>query len=247
MPSPFPGMDPFIESQDWEGFHMSIIPVFRELLIPSLRPAYICQVQKYVYLMTDEEEIRRHLAPDVNVAIDDLPFQSTDGGQVATLAPVMLALPEPLELEQPFLVIRATDGREIVTVIELLSPWNKMKTEGLAEYLTKRQEYLHSPASVMEIDLLCGGTRLPCRGPLPGGDYYCYVSRAGQRPHVGVYSWTMSDRLPVIPVPLLPEDGDVPLDLQAAFDLVYERSGYDYSLKYDKPLSPSVNDARRTW
>jgi len=247
MPSPFPGMDPLIESQDWEGFHASIIPAFRELLIPSLRPAYVCQVQKYVFLLTEEEEIRRHFAPDVNVATEDSAFASTDAGQVATLVPVMLTLPEPLKLEQPFLVIRTTDGREIVAVIELLSPWNKSKTEGLAEYLTKRQEYLHSTASVIEIDLLHGGTRLPCREPLPEGDYYCYVSRAVQRPHVGVYPWKMTDRLPVIPVPLLPEDGDVPLDLQAAFDLVYERSGYDYSLKYDAPLSPPVSDEQQKW
>jgi len=200
-----------------------------------------------VFLLTEEDEIRRHFAPDVNVATKDSPFGPTDAGEVATHVPVMLTLPEPLELEQPFLVIRTTDGREIVAVMELLSPWNKSKTEGLAEYLTKRQEYLHSTASVIEIDLLRGGTRLPCREPLPEGDYYCYVSRAGQRPHVGVYPWKMEDRLPVIPIPLLAEDGDVPLDLQAAFDLVYDRSGYDYSLNYDAPLSPPVSDLQRKW
>ena len=247
MPSPFPGMDPFIESQRWEGFHASYIPVLRDLLVPAIRPAYICDVQKYVFLLTEENEIRRHFAPDIHVADEDSSFEPPNGGQVATLAPTILTLPEPLELEQPFLVIRTTEGWEIVTVIELLSPWNKSKPEGLSQYLTKRREYLQSTASVVEIDLLRGGTRLPCREPLPAGDYYCYVSRAGQRPDVGVYSWKMTDRLPVIPIPLLAEDGDVPLDLQAAFELVYDRSGYDYMIDYTRPVTPKASPDQEEW
>ncbi len=247
MRSPFPGMDPFIELQRWEGFHARYIPTLAEVLVPTIRPAYVCDVQKYIFLLTGEDEIRRHFALDVHLAEEDSSVGVARSGQVATLAPTMLTLPEPLELEQSFLVIRTTAGQEIVAVIELLSPWNKSKTEGLAEYLTKRQEYLHSSASVIEIDLLRGGTRLPCREPLPEGDYYCYLSRSGQRPSVAVYSWRLTDRLPVIPVPLLPEDGDVPLDLHAAFDLVYERSVYDYSLKYDAPPNPPVSDAQQKW
>jgi hypothetical protein len=150
-------------------------------------------------------------------------------------------------MEQPFLVIRTTDGREIVAVIELLSPWNKSKKDGMAEYITKRYEYLHSSANVIEIDLLRGGTRLDFKEPLPEGDYYAFISRSGQRPHADVYWWSLTDRLPRIPVPLLPADGDVALELQAAFDAVYERAGYDYTLKYDAPLAPPVDETRRRW
>jgi Protein of unknown function (DUF4058) len=247
MPSPFPGMDPFIESQRWEGFHASYIPALRDLLVPEVRPHYVCDVQKYVFVISDEEEVRRHLAPDVHVASETPRFGTADQEQVATLAPVILTHLEPLEMEQPFLVIRTADGREIVAVIELLSPWNKSKQDGMAEYITKRYEYLHSSASVIEIDLLRGGTRLDCREPLPEGDYYAYVSRRGERPHVEVSWWTLSDRLPTIPVPLLPADGDVALDLQTAFDSVYDRAGYDYALQYDRPLVPTVSEAQRSW
>jgi hypothetical protein len=247
MPSPFPGMDPFIESQRWEGFHASYIPALRDLLVPEVRPHYVCDVERYVFVVSDEDEVRRHLVPDVHVASESPAYSASESEAVATLAPAILTHVEPLRMEQPFLVLRTTDGRDIVSVIELLSPWNKSKRDGMAEYITKRDEYLHSSASIIEIDLLRGGSRLDCKEPLPEGDYYAFISRSGHRPNVEVYWWSLTDRLPTIPVPLLPEDGDVALDLQAAFDAVYERAGYDYTLKYDAPLTPAVAGDQQQW
>lgn len=247
MPSPFPGMDPFIESQRWEGFHARMITALSDLIVPEVRPHYVCDVQKYVFVISDEEEVRRHLAPDVHVASETPNYGEAESGAIATLTPAILTHVEPLEMEQPFLVIRTADGREIVAVIELLSPWNKSKRDGMSEYITKRHEYLHSSASVVEIDLLRGGSRLDCKEPLPDGDYYAFVSRSGERPHVEVYWWSLQERLPKIPVPLLPEDGDIALDLQSAFDTVYDHAGYDYTLRYDSPPSPPVSDAEPQW
>ena len=46
MPSPFPGMDPFIESQKWSGFHTGCITTMQEKLIPRVRPKYIVDVEE---------------------------------------------------------------------------------------------------------------------------------------------------------------------------------------------------------
>lgn len=247
MPSPFPGMDPFTERQRWEGFHARMITALSDQLVPSVRPTYSCDIEKYVFVVADQEEIRKYLAPDVHIAAENPSFGITGDSQIATLAPAVLTHLEPLEFEQPFLVLRTTDEREVVAVIELLSPWNKSNTEGKAEYLAKRCTFLHSSVSLIEIDLLRGGSRLGCREPLPKGDYYTYLTRRGGRPHVEVYSWMLPDRLPTIPIPLLPEDGEVQLDLQTAFDVVYDSAGYDYVLKYDAPLSPRLSDGEREW
>jgi hypothetical protein len=247
MPSPFPGMDPFIESQLWPDFHTSLMPIVRELLMPVLLPSYVCQVERHVYVMTDEEEIERHLVPDAYIAGDNAAFPSSGAGQIATPVPKLLTLPNPLELRQSYLTIRTIEGREVVTVIELLSPWNKSKSEGWSEYLTKRREYFHASANVVEIDLLRGGERLPCREPLPEGDYFCYVSRPEQRPRVGVYSWSMRDRLPAIPIPLRSTDDDVALDLQEAFNRLYDRAVYRSVINYYKPVSPPLTQAEQAW
>ena len=41
--------------------------------------------------------------------------------------------------------------------------------------------------------------------------------------------------LPTIAVPLLPDDADVPLDLQAAFGGTYDAFGFDLELDYRLP------------
>ena len=62
--------------------------------------------------------------------------------------------------------IRNTENRQLVTAIEVLSPWNK-RGDGYKEYLSKRRRLLHSTAHLMEIDLLREGERVPMRQPLP--------------------------------------------------------------------------------
>jgi hypothetical protein len=51
----------------------------------------------------------------------------------------------------------------------------------------------------------------------------------------------------VVPVPLAPEDPDVPLDLQAAFTTTYDRAGYDYSLDYRRSPEPPLDPPATEW
>jgi len=50
MPSPFPGMDPFIEGQRWEHFHGEFIYEIHRALMPQLAPRYISVVGERVYV-----------------------------------------------------------------------------------------------------------------------------------------------------------------------------------------------------
>ena len=47
--------------------------------------------------------------------------------------------------------------------------------------------------------------------------------------------------------PLAGDDPDALLDLQAAFTTVYDRSGYDYSLDYRRPVEPPLSEADAAW
>ena len=77
----------------------------------------------------------------------------------------------------PFLEVRDRQGRELVTVIELLSPSNKRAGDDREQYLAKRRELLWSPAHLVEIDLLRGWSPMPQEGR-PECDYSVMVSRA---------------------------------------------------------------------
>jgi hypothetical protein len=144
-------------------------------------------------------------------------------------------------------LIHRPTGR-VVTVMELLSPINKASGEdGLEAYLEKRAEFLASGCHLIEFDLLRGGERVPMAGPLPKGDYYVYLGRAGRRPRGQIIAWPLRLPLPTVPVPLLPGDPEVPLDLQAVFRAAYEPSLYDRRLPYEQPLLPALPAEDEAW
>jgi hypothetical protein len=247
-------MDPFLEAQEWTDFHTTFITVIREVLTPRLRQRYVVRVERRVYVEHapgDTEDI----IPDVTVRKRHGPGLSASPELVPSAAatttapvPVECLLPMPEEKRETFLVIRARPAQEIVTVVELLSPTNKTRgSDGLREYLKKRESVLQSPAHLVELDLLRGGKRLPAIGSLPDGDYYAFVCRRPRRPRAEVYAWTMRDRLPVIPVPLAADDPDVNLDLQEVFTITYDRAAYEDSIDYSAGLSPPPGDDEAAW
>jgi hypothetical protein len=232
---PFPGMDPFIESQAWKDCHHALISVIREALTRRVVPRYVVRVEERVYLEHQPEDLRGVIEPGVVVVEPHWPS-------------VTHSVPTPERARQGFLTIRVRETMDVVTVIEVLSPTNKRPgSDGRQEYLKKREEVLLSAAHLVELDLLRGGVRLPTNEPLPPGDYYAFVCRARPRPRVDVYAWPLRHPLPPIPVPLTGGDPDVVLDLQEVFNTVYDRAAYAYSLDYRGAVEPPLTEADAAW
>lgn len=251
MPSPFPGMDPFIEQQEWEDFHATFNTVIRETLGPIIKPRYLVRVERRVYVEHPSESDggKALRVGDVAIVTGDQESQTPlrSGATAAVAEPVVCPLAMPEERRETYLVIRDRELQMVVAVIETLSPANKRRGgDGWREYLTKRDQVIASPSHLVELDLLRGGSRLPMKRALPHGDYYAIVSRAERRPNADVYAWTLHQPMPTIRIPLLPEDDSVPLDLQHVFYTVYDRAAYELSLDYSAELDPplSADDAR---
>ena len=248
MPSVFSGMDPFIEGYEWEDFHVNMISEIQALLVPHLRPEYVVRTERRIYVehAIDNPQLIR---PDLTILRGcEQVSNATTATHVTLLEPVERTLPKPQRIEEKYLVIRRLNSPEVITVIELLSPSNKRaKSQGRKEYLSKREEILQSKTHLVELDLLRGGERLPTVEPLPDGDYYALVCRAQRRYTVSVYTWRLEHRLPIIPIPLAIGDREISLDLQAAFDSVFDRAGYDYSIDYSHPVVPTVNESQQQW
>ncbi len=245
MPSPFPGMDPFIESQRWSDFHAAFITFLRACLFPKVLPSYFVDIEESVYLLQDEEP-ERLMVPDISVGETGEWTGGSDGDVAVLAVPVTLTLPQPRVIRNKSLAVRSLKNREIVTVIEVLSPWNKTG-DGRVQYLEKRDALLSSTAHLVELDLLRGGKRLPTKEKQPPGDYYAFVSRRRKRPKTEVYAWSCRHSLPTIPIPLARGDADVTLELQAAFDETYDRAGYKYSMNYQAEVSPPLRDEDQAW
>src|SRR5262249_10879314 len=104
-----------------------------------------------------------------------------------------------------------------------------------------------SPAK-LRIDLLRAGERPSLAEPLPEASYFIILSRAERRPVAEVWPLHLQEPLPVLPVPLLPPDPDVPLDLGRALATIYDRSGYDLRIAYTQPPpAPTLSTEDARW
>ncbi len=242
MPSPFPGMDPWLESPTlWPNFHNSLIAQLRNALSPQLRPAYFVGIEERAYIVRESDPQHQLMIADLQISRRDQQAErEPEFGSTAVAVAEPVVIPTLLDstIREPFLSIRSLQNQEVVTVIEVLSPSNKTPGAGQRSYDRKRNIVMRSEVHLVELDLLRGeGSFLP---PIrtKRSHYTVHVSRATVRPDGSVWPITMQQRLPVIPIPLRPEHADAQLDLQAVFSEVYERAGYDLVLNYRKP--PSV-------
>ncbi len=252
MPSPFPGIDPFLESSPfWTDFHGNFLYAVREFLVPKVRPKYVVLAQVQVTVMREPDEKIGTIVPDVVVVEGESPLMpETESGSVsvAVAAPAIVRLAFTQKQEQVYLEIRERETRRLVTVIKLLSPSNKrFGSPAWGDYLKKRDAIFSSDVHLVELDLLRGGVRMPMGDPLPEGNYYAIISRSYRRPYCEVYAWKLRDPMPMIPIPLLKGDPDVLLDLQAVFNTVYDRAGYDYSLDYTREIEPPLKPEDAQW
>ncbi len=247
MPSPFPGVDPYIEAQGlWEGFHASLLAYFQGSLNQELPPEYLAGLRVRL-----EQVALTDYAP---IPVDFVGRRGRDAarsrqavGSTATIEPIENALPRgSLEVRRVWIEIRKVPDPNPVTVIELLSPANK-RGEGIGRYLRKRKATIRRKIHLVEIDLLLTGERLPMAHPLPSADYFALLSRAEDRPRSCAYAWTVRDPLPTIPIPLKSPDPDVGLDLSAHFATAYDRGRFASVLDYSRPLATLKKAADRTW
>lgn len=251
MPSPFPGMDPFIEMEEWSDFHGAMIFAFRGQLAPQLRPKYVVRAETRVYLERSFLE-PQSFQPDVRIirsAKNGKRASTAARGQAAVLEPELFDIPMPEELREHFLIIRDRDRREVVTVIEVLSPANKRRgSEGFREYYAKRDELLTKHVHLIELDLLRGGIRPASVQPLaPTTDYCAFTHRVELRPKAQVLQWTVRESLPLLPIPLGHGDSDAVLNLQEAFASAYEGGEYDVTIDYAAKLVPPLRKTDGPW
>jgi hypothetical protein len=239
MPSPFPGMNPYLEQNDtWEDFHHNFMTRAQAALSSQVGPNYLVKIEVRLLLHELSAEERRFVGrADVGIIAS-----STAGPSGRALAaPIQLQLPA-VEIERhSSLEIRDRRNRRVVTVLELLSPSNKTSGSDREDYLAKRRQVLASHTHLVEIDLRRGGTR-PNLPELPPCDYYVLISRYEQRPKLGFWPLRLRERLPEVPIPLIDPDPDARLDLQVVLDQTYDAADYGkyiYSELPDPPLSPA--------
>ena len=256
MPSPFPGMDPYLENPThWSDVHHGLISEIQARLNQQLRPKYFARVEERVYISDEYDVGRSVIIPDVRLMTDDSESwrhvtSPTRTSGTATIEPIEITTLIDDEIHEARLEIIDVEHRSVVTVIEILSPTNKVQgSRGQESYADKRRDTLHSPSHLVEIDLLRAGVRIYVREQLPAHDYLVYISRAKGlvRRRATVWAIPITKPLPAIPIPLRGDDPDALLDLQQVLNTAYERGAYDVDIDYTRDPVPPLTAEQAEW
>lgn len=251
MPSPFPGMDPWLEDPEVFGdVHASLIHLLREALNGSMPPGYKAGTSTRVWV--DDTQRRE---PDVALYRRDRDVGEPAGG-LATLPGLtdVGLLTESDPWEQPFLEVRTGQGKRLVTCIEVVSRSNKAAgNKGRELYQSKQEECRMGGINLVEIDLLRGGPHTTCvpRGRLERAagpfDYHVSVLRAGHPPRAFGAAIKLADRLPAVGIPLDPDVPPVTVDLQVLFDRCYDSGRYPDAVDYTQTPDPPLSAEQQAW
>ena len=257
MPSPFPGMDPWLESPSYfPCLHTGFIGRLNAMLNTILPEPFVAAVSVRVYMEMSE----RLVEPDVDILRSS--FESDPIGTTAPTAAtstLLLEIPRQRlpddEITEIGIEVRTYDETEqLITSIELLSRANKTPGKtGRALYQVKQYELHETGVHLVEIDLLRGGSHATMvdvaelHRRSKGFDYHVSIARAEHWDIASAAPIRIHERLPTIPIPLTPNTPDVSLDLQAAFDQAYEEAGFDRRVRYRQPCNPRLTPDQQTW
>jgi hypothetical protein len=253
MAGPFPGVDPYIENPAyWRGFHNGLITFITAALNAILPTGFAANYEERVYIIPPE----RSIYPDVLVLqrpADALPASNTTAGAEAG-APHGILTAYPEEMREGFVEVRSADDWDhIITVIEVLSPANKVAgSVGRDEYQQKQSALLRSDTHLLEIDLLRRGMHTVAaplerlRQYAPWDGLIC-LHRATARYHYEYRLSQLREPLPTVRVPLTPEIPDVLLDLQMIYDRVYDAGPYRRRVDYSSAPPVTLDEAEAEW
>lgn len=252
MKSPFPGMDPYLERR-WQDVHHSICTYAPDQLQEQLGGELVARLGERLVVESLFDE-SRSIYPDVRVVehgVRDVALAPATATFAATLAePVVVEVASDPE-RQGYVEIIEPDSAKLVTVIEFISPSNKMAGAGRGQYEKKQRELSAAEVSLVEIDLLRAGrwcfmipeVQIP---PQYRATYLACVVRGYRPEKFELYPMPLRQRLPAIRIPLRAGDPDVALDVQKLVDQSYRNGRHDLS-DYRQPCIPPLEGEDAVW
>jgi len=244
-------MDPYLERRGiWEQVHTDLIVSIRRFLTPLLRPRYHVGIEERTYLAVLPPDEQGTGIPDVLITSSQPDSGSAPTATALTTPevaqPLVAELPFPEEVTERYLEIRTVPEQQVITVLEILSPSNKLAREGRAQYEGKRLKVLGSWTHLVEIDLLRAGQPFPMKAPGHNA-YRIILSRSQYRPRADIYLFGVRDLIPTFPIPLRPGEAEPSLPLNHILHELYDQGGYDLIIDYRQPSQPPLSEAEAAW
>lgn len=247
MPTPFPGMDPYLEERSlWPNVHSSLITALRDDLAPRLRPRYFVAVEERTYT-DDTGGLTFAGRPDLAISqVHEAAVAYWVAPQSHDAGVTVVELPVPDIVRETYLEVRDRDDR-VVTMLEILSPANKVPGRGRELYGLKRSRVLASMTNLVEIDLLRAGQPMEMHGDYPPSHYRILVSREATRPRADLHYFSVRDPIPDFSLPLQQDEDEPVVVLNQLLHDLYDRAGYDLRIDYSQAPHPPLDDEDAAW
>jgi hypothetical protein len=246
MPSPFPGMDPYLERASlWPDVHNGLIAAIRDQLAPLLRPRYFVAIEERTYAVAPDDMLFAGRADVAVVARAPGDEGAALEGEEAGVVTVEVPLRD--EVRETFLEVRSASNERVVTVLEILSPTNKRVGTGREQYLEKRLGIFATRTHMVEIDLLRVGEPMPIRGWHGQSAYRLLISRGDRRPSARLMPFSVRQPIPRFVLPLLHDDAEPEVDLGGILHALYDRAGYDLRINYHAEAEPPLEGVDAAW
>jgi hypothetical protein len=246
MDSPFPGMDPYLEHPAlWPDVHNRLIAAVADVLTPLVAPKYYVGLERRMYLLKPDDLVLIG-RPDLAVVErqSPSPLRMPAAAGVAVLE---VEVPLNDEVGETYLEVHEVETGRLVTLLELLSPVNKLHHQGRAEYEEKRAHVFRTRTNLVEVDLLRAGEPMPVVGRQVSGDYRILVSRGRERPRAQLYAFNLRQPIPSFSLPLLPGDEEPLIELNNILHELYRRARFDLRLDYSRPAVPPLRLEDAEW
>ncbi len=258
--NPFPGMNPYLEDPlIWPGFHNQLIARMAFELGPQVPANYRVDIQERTEVVTigDAASEPTFRIPDARVTDTSGISQFELAPAYASAAATVVSPPEngvavkvarQEETRVTYLYVQRMPDWKVVTVVEVLSPTNKIPGEGRINYLHKREEIFASGVSLVEIDLLRGGPPMPLQTVVSPSHYRILVSRGWDRPDAVLYPFNVQQAIPKFTLPLSPDDDEPEVNLGSIVNTLHHTARYAQVVRYaDHPPGPALAEDFREW
>jgi hypothetical protein len=263
--SPFPGFDPYVQWR-WESFHVHMIVTLRDSMRGRLPEGLRPRIESRVLLdhtRAAGDIVRRKMKADTMVVeyprsypaaglsqMDSTTFR--EDSEPAVAEPVTITLIEEEVTERFIQIVDVKDNDRVVTTLEILSLANKTPGGGREEFIGKQAENWQAGVSLVELDFIRGG-RHALALPMsfehtdPSVVYRVGIITGWRHGTGQIYPIKLSQRLPVISVPLRRTDEPLTIDLQQIHDITYDRAECALDIDYRNEPEPPLNPTDATW
>lgn len=244
--APFPGMDPWLERPaPWPDVHNRLVTAVADEITPLIAPRYYVALERRTYVLRPDELVLVE-RPDVSVVSDEATRPPARRPRAEAFV-VEVTVPVLEEVGEVLLEVHATPTRDVITVLELLSPANKLHACGRLEFERKREAIFGIRTSLVEIDLLRAGVPMPLAERVPPTDYRILVSPGYTRPKARFHAFDLRDAIPSFRLPLLLGDEELEVPLGEILRRVYGRARFDLQIDYSRPPVPPLSDDDAPW